>query len=163
MKTKTPVFTIASLLRARVASARGDVKYARDRLADARAERADQYDPDIQTVLDLVKASGLEVLGSPYLSRSTWSHHSGISISVQVDGLKVPAVVGLIAALDAIAPADTTEDHASEWSASRSFEFKRDGLRIRLSCEIAETSETCKRVKIGTKLRETAEYAIICN
>lgn len=160
-RNRTPM-TIKAIARARVESALADLRYARTRVKEAREGLSVSYDARTQAVLDLVKESGLKVLGRPDLYLS-WTGQTRIRLNVEVEGLKTNAIVALIALLDNTVQATASEDYATEWCAERTFIFEDANLQISLQCNIKSDSPTCKKVVVGTELKEVVKYAIACD
>ena len=163
MKTQNTPMSLSSILRARVKSAREDAEYARRRLAETRALKVTDFDPAAETILKLVKKFGLFVPYNPDLYKSTYSGVTHLTLSVEVNGLKDPIVAATLAAIDAIAPAQGSEDYVTEWSAKRTFEFTNNTLCVKVNLIIKDGSATCHKVQTGTELREVPKYALVCD
>ena len=62
---------------------------------------------------------------------------------------------------------DITQDYAYEHHASRDFKAIGHfaGVRVRLviTASLAMDSENCKRVKVGTEIKEVDKYEIVCD
>jgi hypothetical protein len=110
-----------------------------------------------------------------YARPSTWTGWSGnprnelnISIEDTVTSLKDGAVPALLEAIGTYGfEAIGSHDYALENVASRVYRFAATigavDVTIRVEANIADGSESCKKVQTGVKLEETAVYEIVCS
>ena len=106
---------------------------------------------------------------------STWLGWSGnyrneLSVTIEdtVSSLKDGAVPALLEAIGTYGfECDSTFDYALEFVASRVFRHTAKigsvDVTIRVEANIADGSESCKKVQTGTKLEEVAVYEIQCS
>lgn len=89
-----------------------------------------------------------------------------VNLEGYVDSLKQGTIVDIIehamaCGFDAVG----SKDYLSSWASQRSFKFTQTiaGVLIEL-CITAniKDSETCRKVQVGTKLEEVAQYEIVC-
>jgi hypothetical protein len=91
-----------------------------------------------------------------------------VSIEDTVDSLKTGAVPALLEALGTYGfEATSSHDYALEHVASRVFRYTATigsvDVTVRVEANIADGSESCKKVQTGVKLEETAVYEIVCS
>lgn len=88
-------------------------------------------------------------------------------LDTQVDSLKSDRVARILEIAESLGFNDTrSSDYASEWSACRSFHYSGECLGIDVSIEVRfnlpTDGEACKRVQVGTEIREVPKYEIRC-
>lgn len=162
MARKQKAWTTMSIRRADVKSALDDARYAKRRVAEARDRLTAPVDSRIDDILKLVYSAGF-ACGKPYLHCSSWSGETHLALTISIENLRAPSFVGLLAAIDEIAPATKTEDSAGEYFASREFIFTQDKLRVQIIADLPTNGDACRRVLAGTELKEVAKYAIVCD
>jgi len=91
-----------------------------------------------------------------------------VSIEDTVTSLKDGAVPALLEAIGTYGlEAVGTHDYALEYCASRVYRFEAKvgnvDLMVRVSANIADGSESCKKVQTGIKLEEVPVYEIQCS
>jgi hypothetical protein len=91
-----------------------------------------------------------------------------VSIEDTVTSLKDGSVPALLEAIGTYGfECDSTFDYALEFVASRVFRHTAKigsvDVTIRVEANIADGSESCKKVQTGVKLEETAVYEIVCS
>lgn len=103
-----------------------------------------------------------------------WSGEPPVTVvfnpTVDVTSMKTGILVELLAALTSREFEVTdSKDHASEYSAQRSFHFKRaqSDAYLPIRCEVTAVLKdapdaTCHKVQTGTKVVEVPEYKLIC-
>ena len=106
---------------------------------------------------------------------STWLGWSGnyrneLSVTIEdtVSSLKDGAVPALLEAIGTYGFEPTgSHDYALESVASRVYRFAATigsvDVTLRVEANIADGSESCKKVQTGVKLEETAVYEIVCS
>lgn len=106
---------------------------------------------------------------------STWLGFSGIyrnELAVTIEdtatSLKDGAVPALLEAIGTFGfEAVGSHDYALEWCASRVYRFTATigsvDVTVRVEANIADGSESCKKVQTGIKLEEVAQYEIVCS
>jgi len=106
---------------------------------------------------------------------STWLGWSGnyrnelnVTIEDTVNSLRDGAVPALLESIGTFGfDVVGTHDYALEYCASRVFRFTATigtvDVTVRVEANIADGSESCKKVQVGTKLEETAVYEIQCS
>jgi hypothetical protein len=110
-----------------------------------------------------------------YAKPSTWlgwsgKYHNEIQVSIEdtVTSLKDGAVPALLEAIGSYGfEAIGSHDYALEYCASRVYRFSATigsvDVIVRVEANIADGSESCKKVQTGTKLEEVAVYEIQCS
>ena len=142
-----------------VTSALSDMKYAKERAADIRTTDYTQC----AKAIGIVEAKGYEVK-SHYISGS--NSDLILSIRVKVSSLKEPALLDVLMGLEELTLSEcVSKPHASEWSQDMTFRFGKwtDGLQIALECDIADDSQTCRKVVVGEKMEMVKQYALQCD
>ena len=106
---------------------------------------------------------------------STWTGWSGntrnelaVTIEDTATSLKDGAVPALLEAIGTFGfEAIGSHDYALEWCASRVYRFTATigsvDVTVRVEANIADGSESCKKVQTGVKLEEVAQYEIVCS
>jgi hypothetical protein len=106
---------------------------------------------------------------------STWTGWSGktrnelaVTIEDTATSLKDGAVPALLEAISTFGfEAIGSHDYALEWCASRVYRFTATigsvDVTVRVEANIADGSESCKKVQTGVKLEEVAQYEIVCS
>lgn len=140
------------------------VKRALERLNDARKDLCALREADFsvfQALLGLCKSLGLEATWPRVnVSRNTRE----LTLSINTDTLKSVGVTSLLAFCAEYYGGGKSNDYASEYYASREFRFGSwESDRVIITFEIAADSETCRRVKVGTRMEEVAQYQIVCD
>ena len=97
----------------------------------------------------------------------TFRNELHVSIEDTVTSLKSGVVPALLEAIGTYGfECDSTFDYALEYVASRVFRHTAKigsvDVTIRVEANIADGSESCKKVQTGTKLEEVAVYEIVC-
>jgi hypothetical protein len=140
------------------------VKKALERLNEARKELCTLREADFSVyegLLGLCKSLGLEVR-SPHVSM--YNDARNMHLTIETDTLKSVSITSLLAFCAEYFGEGESNDYASEYYASREFRFGDWNTdRIVLSFEIKSDSASCRRVKIGTTMKEVAEYQIVCD
>ena len=110
-----------------------------------------------------------------YARPSTWTGWSGnarnelnVSIEDTVSSLKDGSVPALLEAIGTYGfEAIGSHDYALEYCASRVYRFSATigavDVTLRVEANIADGSESCKKVQTGTKFEEVAVYEIQCS
>lgn len=105
---------------------------------------------------------------------STWINWDGsvdnrldVRFEGNVDSLKsgpVPAICEAILGFGL--EATSTSDYAADWCASRTFKFEGTfgGVRmdVRFEANVNDGSDQCRKVQVGTEIKEVAKYEIVC-
>ena len=59
-----------------------------------------------------------------------------------------------------------SSDYLSDWASQRNFKFEQTiaGVKIalRVTANIAEAAAACRKVRVGTELKEVNKYEIVC-
>ena len=142
-----------------VTSAISDMKYAKERAADIRATDYTQC----AKALTLVEVAGYEVK-SHYISGT--NSDMMLNIRVKVSSLKEPALLDVLMGLEELTLSEcVSKPHASEWSQDMTFRFGKwpDSFRIVLECDIADDSQTCRKVVVGEKMEMVKQYELQCD
>lgn len=105
---------------------------------------------------------------------STWINWDGtadnrldVRFEGNVDSLRdgpVPAICEAILGFGL--DAKETSDYAADWCATRTFKFEGafGGVRmdVRFEANVNDGSDQCRKVQVGTEIREVAKYEIVC-
>lgn len=155
-KRKTlSVSSILAVKRDSIRSIRRDLKQAeqaRDSLSAVLAMTA-----SLQRAVDSVSAD-VSVYSSPRLY---------LYLDAKVDSLKGERVAKILEIAESLGFDEArSSDYASEWSASRSFHYDGTFYGVNVSAvvrfELPTEGEACKRVQVGTEIREVPKYEIRC-
>ena len=157
-----------------IATKREDLARARVEIAQL-ADQADAFKPAFAIANAIAKFAATQgfdkyVRATP----SVWINWDGtadnkldVRFEGNVDSLKsgpVPAICEAILAFGL--EATSTSDYAANWCASRTFKFegKCGNVRmdVRFEANINDGSDQCRKVQVGTKLEEVAQYEIVC-
>ena len=164
MARKTSAFSLSRIVATR-----------RENLANARRELADlqAYAAEIRAalhVVNMVADYAAEIDFTKWSSVSTYMHGTPelcVNLEGTVSSLKQGAIVDIIdrAMACGFEPVGTS-DYLNDWASQRSFKFTHSiaGVRIELkvTANIAEASAACRKVQVGTELKEVAKYEIVC-
>ena len=166
MARNTNAFSLTKIIaerRADLASARASVNRLQD---NAPAFRAALH------VVNMVANYASDLEFTRWANVNTYStsdgqHELNVNLEGYVDSLKQGAIIALIErAMDCGFEAVGSKDYLSNWASQRSFKFTQSiaGVLIEL-CITAniKDSETCRKVQVGTKLEEVAQYEIVCS
>ena len=144
------------------------VQSAVECLQDARdaAKRAD-YSTSAM-VLEIARLSGLDIKDHYITARFSESYGNRTTLCFTVncsDGLKTKGLTAMIAYLSEYAGEADCSDHASDWSASRSFDFGNweDAFRVHMQCDIPTDAKGCRKVAVGEKVETVTQYRIECD
>lgn len=155
-KRKTlSVSSILATKRDSIRSIRRDLQRAeasRDSLSAALAMTA-----ALQRAVDSVSAD-VTVYSNPRLF---------MYLDTRVDSLKSDRVARILEIAESLGFNETrSSDWVNEWSASRSFHYSGDcfgvGVSIEVRFNLPTDGEACKRVQVGTEIREVPKYEIRC-
>ena len=149
----------------------------RDELADARArmKRLQDNAPAFRAaihVANMVADYAQEIDFTQWSYVDTYIGHRAqeltVSLEGTVDSLKEGAVVDMLERAMACGFEDVgSKDYLSEYASQRSFRFSQvvAGVKIDLKivANIKAASEACRKVKVGTKLEEVAQYELVCS
>lgn len=100
-----------------------------------------------------------------------WSAGDELSLHVRFEGNvnslregPVPAIAECILGFGL--DATDTVDYTADWCASRTFKFSGKvgvvDLVVRFEANINDGSEACRKVQVGTEIKEVAKYEIVC-
>ena len=155
-KRKTlSVSSILAVKRDSIRSIRRDLKRAEDSRAFIAAVLS--MTADLQRAVDSVSAD-ITVYTSPRLY---------LYLDAKVDSLKGERVAKILEIAESLGFDEArSSDYASEWSASRSFHYDGTFFGVDVSAvvrfELPTEGEACKRVQVGTEIREVPKYEIRC-
>ena len=149
----------------------------RDDMARARAEIIKLQDNApmfrgamhvVNLVADHAKELGFTRWSSayPYVN-SDGSLELSVAIEGYADSLKTGVVADICErAMACHFEAVESEDHLSDWASQRSFKFKQDiagiSIRFKVTANVNEASVACRKVQIGTEIKEVAKYELVC-
>jgi len=154
-------------------NARDNVKRAKTRLKDTLS--AVKELAMIEKVIGILVTLKI-VPTSVYISPGFWTCVFGPEMKIRVnadihinmkesDSFKSPEYKAAISALNELLEVEcSSTDWTGKSFASRSFSFRSEKHgNITLFFNVPEEGDACKRVKVGTKLVEEAQYEIVCN
>ena len=139
------------------------VKTAVECLQDARnAAKCADYGTSAM-ILKIAELSGLDIKDS-YIA----AHNDCTTLSFTVNcsnGLKTKGITAMIAYLSEYAGEANCSDHASDWCASRSFDFGtwEDTFRVHMHCDIPTNAKGCRKVAVGETVKTVMQYRIECD
>lgn len=169
MARKANVFSFTRTL----ASKRADLARARKEIATL-ADHADVFAPAYaiaNAIAGFAAAQGFDkyVYATPGVFM--WSTGPDCTLDIRfegnVDSLRdgpVPAICEFIMAygLDSTG----TSDYAEEYCASRTFKFRGKigavDMSVRFEANVNAGSDACRKVQVGTEIKEVAKYEIVC-
>ena len=170
MSRKASTFSFTRTLAAK----RADVARARKDVV-ALANHSDAFKPAYaiaNAIAAFAAAQGFDkyVRATP----SVWINWDGtadnrldVRFEGNVDSLRdgpVPAICEAILGFGL--DAKETSDYAADWCASRTFKFEGafGGVRmdVRFEANVNDGSDQCRKVQVGTEIREVAKYEIVC-
>lgn len=94
--------------------------------------------------------------------------HLSIHASVKVDSLKGQQMADILGAAESVQglEANATRDYASEDYAERSFIYRgmvgKCSVRLVIDARLPVDGENCRRVQVGTEIKEVPKYEIQC-
>ena len=170
MARKASTFSFTRAL----ASKREDLARARRDVAELTSQ-AESFKP-VYAIANAIAAFAASQGFDRYVSASpsvwmTWDGKSDNRLDVRfegnVDSLKsgpVPAICEAILGFGL--EATSTSDYAADWCASRTFKFAGNfgGVRLNVCFEanVNDGSDQCRKVQVGTEIKEVAKYEIVC-
>ena len=156
-----------------IAAKREDIARARKEIATL-ADHADVFAPAYaiaNAIAGFAAAQGFDKYVCATPSVCQWYDRNDMSLDVRfegnVDSLKdgpVPTVCEFIMGFGL--ESKYTIDYAESTGASRIFKFsgKVGGVdvNVRFEANINDGSEACRKVQVGTEIKEVAKYEIVC-
>jgi hypothetical protein len=158
------------------------IKEKRESLVEKRAElkeletQAKEFTAAYAVVNAVIESAQAIGFAKHFYARpSTWLSWTGnyknelqISIEDTVNSLRDGAVPALLEAIGTYGfEAIGSHDYALEYCASRVYRFTATigsvDVMLRVEANIADGSESCKKVQTGTKFEEVAVYEIQCS
>lgn len=164
MARKSSAFSLSRI----VANRRENLANARQELASLQARAAELR--AALHVVNMVADYAAEIDFTKWSSVSTYMFDTPelcVNLEGTVSSLKQGAIVDIIdrAMACGFEPVGTS-DYLNDWASQRTFKFTHDiaGVRIELkvTANIAEASAACRKVQVGTELKEVAKYEIVC-
>lgn len=165
MARKTSAFSLSRI----VATRRENLANARQELAELQANAAG-FRAALH-VVNMVADYANEREFTQWQNVSAYTFTSAPELSVNLEGtvgsLKQGVIVDIIdrAMACGFEPVGTS-DYLNDWASQRSFKFTHSiaGVRIELkvTANIAAASAACRKVQVGTELKEVAKYEIVC-
>lgn len=165
MARKANAFSLAKIIATR-----------RENLAAARAEintlvdKSAQYRAAIH-VVNMVADYANEIGFTKWSGISTYNGYEACELNVSLEGvvssLKQGAIVDMIdRAMACGFEAVGSQDYLSDWASQRTFKFTQTIagvlVEMKITANISEASEACRKVQVGTELKEVAKYEIVC-
>jgi hypothetical protein len=156
-----------------LADKRADLARARAEIT-ALANHADSFKPAYaiaNAITGFAATQGFDKYVSATPNVYVWSSGDDLSLHVRFEGNvnslregPVPAIAECILGFGL--DATDTVDYAADWCASRTFKFsgKIGGvdLTVRFEANINDGSDACRKVQVGTEIKEVAKYEIVC-
>jgi hypothetical protein len=169
MARKANIFSFTRTLAAK----REDLARARKEVANL-ADHSEAFKPAYaiaNAIAGFAAAQGFDKYVCATPSVYSWSAgdelHLAIRFEGNVDSLRegpVPAICECVLGFGL--EAKDTYDYAEALCASRTFKFagKVGGvdLTVRFEANINDGSDACRKVQVGTEIREVAKYEIVC-
>ena len=164
MARKTSAFSLSRIVSTR----RENLANARQELASLQAHAAELR--AALHVVNMVADYAAEIDFTKWSSVSTYMFDTpelNVNLEGTVSSLKQGPIVDIIdrAMACGFEPVGST-DYLNDWASQRTFKFTHSiaGVRIELkvTANIAEASAACRKVQVGTELKEVAKYEIIC-
>lgn len=169
MARKASTFSFTRTL----ASKREDLARARKEVANL-AGQSEAFKPAYaiaNAIAGFAATLGFDKYVSATPSVDKWSNHTDLSLDVRFEGNvnslregPVPAICECIAGYGL--EAKYTTDYAADWCASRTYKFSGmiGGVEVsvRFEANINDGSDQCRKVQVGTEIREVAKYEIVC-
>lgn len=142
-----------------ITSRKHDVEYARENLAVAR--KGDYFKC----------AQALAIVGANYEVRTHYitvrDTHTMITMWITVKSLKDELMLNTLEALEILTHKDfDNRSYTNEWTQSMTFssgDLWDDEFSVRLECDIATDSPTCRKVVVGEKLVIEKQYELQCD
>lgn len=169
MARKASTFSFTRTL----ASKREDLARARKEVANL-ADHSDAFKPAYaiaNAIAGFAASQGFDKYVCATPSVYSWYDRNDLSLDVRfegnVDSLRegpVPAICECIAGYGL--EAKYTTDYAADWGASRTFKFTGKigdvDVNVRFEANINDGSDQCRKVQVGTEIKEVAKYEIVC-
>ena len=158
-----------------IAGRNESIKDQRDTLARIKKHK-DDFAMAFAAVNTVAKAAELD--GKIWASADPevyyrWNGEVEMSVTAHIEmedvaSLKEGRVPATIAVAEKVGfEFDITQDYASEHYAQRAYKAvgRFNGVRVRLTlaASVADNAEACKRVRVGTEMKEVPKYEIICD
>lgn len=165
MARKASAFSLTNM----IAKRREDLAAARDGLK-ALKENAPAFRAATH-VANMVANHASEIGFTRWAHVTPYASFGNLELMVNlegyVDSLKEGAVIEILEQAMACGFEVTgSRDYLSEYASQRSFRFRQiiAGVKVDLTvvANIKEASESCRKVKVGTKLEEVAQYELVC-
>jgi len=138
-----------------------DLDYARRRKAALNSAGVKAGAALLSVALNKASELGFLPTHSVYVYADTVSMNA--SIEIATSSLKSPLVEEFLSWIeDNIAPANRSQDYATEYVASRTFVYNHTNLSLEVCISLPIEGDACRRVKTGVKLVEKAVYALEC-
>ena len=165
MARKSSAFTLSRI----VANRRENLANARQELASLQARAA-----EIRAALHVVNmvadyANEREFTQWQNVSVYTYTskHELVANLEGTVSSLKQGVIVDIIdrAMACGFEPVGTS-DYLNDWASQRTFKFTQSiagvDIELKVTANIAAASAACRKVQVGTELKEVAKYEIVC-
>jgi hypothetical protein len=157
-----------------IAAKREDIARARLEITQL-ADQAEAFKPAYaiaNAIAAFAAAQGFDKYVRAY--PSVWMNWDGtadnkldVRFEGNVNSLKegpVPAICEAILGFGL--EATETSDYAADWCASRTFKFEGKlgtvRLDVRFEANVNDGSDQCRKVQVGTEIKEVAKYEIVC-
>jgi len=165
MSRKANAFSLTNIIATRrknLAAARAEINTLVDKSAEYRAAIH---------VVNMVADYANEIGFTNWSGISAYNGYDTCELNVSLEGtvasLKQGAIVDMIdRAMACGFEAVGTKDYLSAWASQRTFKFTQTIagilIELKITANISGASETCRKVQVGTKLEEVAQYEIVC-
>ncbi|CAB5220044.1 hypothetical protein UFOVP232_33 [uncultured Caudovirales phage] len=149
----------------------------REDLARARAEIVKLQDNaprfrGAMHVVNLVADHAQELGFTRWSSAYPYVNSDGsLEISVSIEGYADSLKTGVVAdicerAMACHFEATESEDYLSEWASQRTFKFTQNiagvAIRFKVVANVNSASESCRKVQVGSEIKEVAKYELVC-
>jgi hypothetical protein len=164
MARKSSTFSVSKIIATRrenLANARRELAALQESAANLRAATH---------VVNLVADYAEEIGFTQWKGISVYQYSDTLELSVNLEGtvnsLKQGAIVDILErALACQFTATGSSDYLSDWASQRNFKFEQTiaGVKIdlRVTANIADAA-ACRKVRVGTELKEVNKYEIVC-
>lgn len=164
MARKTSSFSVTRM----IATKRENLANARKELHDFSAA-SDKIRPALHAV-NLVADFANEREFTKWQNIHVWSldyePEMHVSLEGYVSSLKQGVIVDILErAMSAGFEAVGSEDYLNDWASQRTFKFTQSIAGIKVVIKVVANineSASCRKVQVGTKLAEVAQYEIVC-
>lgn len=156
-------FTAASVFTAAIADQAESMVNTKKRISILRSNKS-RIEKILRPVSLIVSGAGLKSTSAFVYADS---HSESFTIGIYVYGLesfKAPALAALIEYFDSMCEEGLTKTRDWPESLNRDYNFRLPkGNKVILGAYVKEDSPTCRKVVVGSEMKETFKYEIQCD